>query len=224
MSPVPHMPIKICAESLESIVSWEDFSAWNQAGDQVVAASTGTMFTDEKDAEAEDVQFECQWKPPPLLLQKPAPQSIPFPAALAFRDTGSRCGSDSSGAGASTTTPPSSPGPAPDTAESSRFLSSTLPEVGPPGSWLHSVPSLGSAKHGSGRCMPCAWHWKPGGCSHGSQCGFCHSCPKGELKTRKKEKIAAMRLNASTSLADNPAHEIPMQMHPPISLSSALCL
>lgn len=53
--------------------------------------------------------------------------------------------------------------------------------------------SLGCGEHGTGRCRPCAWYWKDQGCANGRQCRHCHLCPEGELKNRKKDKIAVMR-------------------------------
>jgi len=53
-------------------------------------------------------------------------------------------------------------------------------------------PTKGSALHGTGSCKPCAWHWKPGGCEAGASCSFCHLCPPGEIKMRKKIKVALM--------------------------------
>merc|ERR1719359_1242468 len=53
-----------------------------------------------------------------------------------------------------------------------------------------TLPSVGAALHGSGRCKPCAWFWKPEGCKWGRECGHCHMCPVGELRRRKKEKQA----------------------------------
>ena len=38
-------------------------------------------------------------------------------------------------------------------------------------------------------CSPCAWVHKPVGCSKGDACRYCHGCPPGEIKRRKKEKI-----------------------------------
>ena len=55
------------------------------------------------------------------------------------------------------------------------------------------VPSQGSALHGTGQCKPCAWFWKSRGCSNAILCDYCHMCPPGELKERKKAKIAAIR-------------------------------
>ncbi|CAE7308700.1 unnamed protein product [Symbiodinium sp. CCMP2456] len=58
------------------------------------------------------------------------------------------------------------------------------------------VPSKGSALHRSGQCRPCAWMWKPKGCQNAENCEYCHLCPEGELKHRKKLKIAAIRMGA----------------------------
>eukprot|EP00490_Sorites_sp_Unknown_P010208 CAMPEP_0114690548 /NCGR_PEP_ID=MMETSP0191-20121206/65831_1 /TAXON_ID=126664 /ORGANISM="Sorites sp." /LENGTH=240 /DNA_ID=CAMNT_0001980627 /DNA_START=51 /DNA_END=773 /DNA_ORIENTATION=- len=54
-------------------------------------------------------------------------------------------------------------------------------------------PSKGSALHGTGQCKPCAWFWKPRGCSNAGDCSYCHACPAGALKERKKAKVAAIR-------------------------------
>jgi len=59
-------------------------------------------------------------------------------------------------------------------------------------SMLAQAPTAGSALHGTGTCKPCAWHWKPGGCQAGPACSFCHLCPPGEIKLRKKIKVALM--------------------------------
>lgn len=52
--------------------------------------------------------------------------------------------------------------------------------------------SMGSNVHGSGQCKPCAWFWKDQGCQNGKDCQHCHTCDEGELKRRKKAKIATM--------------------------------
>jgi len=62
----------------------------------------------------------------------------------------------------------------------------------------HEFPSLGSALHASGQCRPCGWFWKLQGCQNGPNCAHCHLCPPGEVKTRKKSKMAAAKLDAST--------------------------
>jgi hypothetical protein len=59
-----------------------------------------------------------------------------------------------------------------------------------------NLPSVGSGLHAMGKCKPCAWHWKPGGCTNGKECCHCHMCPSGELKGRRKAKESAMRVGA----------------------------
>lgn len=50
-----------------------------------------------------------------------------------------------------------------------------------------ALPTVGSADHRYGTCRPCAFmHTK--GCNNGVQCSFCHLCPAGERKLRKREK------------------------------------
>ena len=58
------------------------------------------------------------------------------------------------------------------------------------------VLSKGSTLHQQGQCRPCAWMWKPRGCQNADTCEYCHLCPEGELKHRKKLKIAAIRMGA----------------------------
>lgn len=62
--------------------------------------------------------------------------------------------------------------------------------------------SKGSSEHGNGKCRPCAWFWKSTGCSNSANCSYCHLCPDGELKQRKKSKITLLRLGLSTPKAD----------------------
>lgn len=71
-----------------------------------------------------------------------------------------------------------------------------------------SLPSRGSALHSSGCCEPCAWFWKPQGCENGSLCCRCHLCPEGEVKKRKKEKLAAMRTATHDSQSGDAVREI----------------
>lgn len=69
--------------------------------------------------------------------------------------------------------------------------------------------SIGSAAHGSGECTPCAWFWKPDSCLNAQDCRYCHLCPDGELKKRKKQKVAKMRLGLVTPKAKSPvAHTL----------------
>jgi len=44
--------------------------------------------------------------------------------------------------------------------------------------------------HNRGQCEPCNYFWyKTDGCRQGSECPFCHFCPRGEIKRRKKAKL-----------------------------------
>jgi hypothetical protein len=52
------------------------------------------------------------------------------------------------------------------------------------------------AKHFAGECQPCAYYFKPDSCKWAASCNFCHLCPEGEIKLRKKEKIRALREQA----------------------------
>jgi len=49
--------------------------------------------------------------------------------------------------------------------------------------------SIGASKHEAGQCRPCGWHHKPGGCSKGKHCEFCHLCDVHALKSKKKARI-----------------------------------
>eukprot|EP00929_Paragymnodinium_shiwhaense_P061179 TRINITY_DN30557_c0_g1_i1.p1 TRINITY_DN30557_c0_g1~~TRINITY_DN30557_c0_g1_i1.p1 ORF type:complete len:281 (+),score=38.45 TRINITY_DN30557_c0_g1_i1:75-917(+) len=53
-----------------------------------------------------------------------------------------------------------------------------------------ACPSAGSRLHHLGKCKPCAWFFKPQGCQNGAECRHCHSCPKGEIRRRKKERMS----------------------------------
>jgi hypothetical protein len=64
--------------------------------------------------------------------------------------------------------------------------------------YVPSMPSIGSASHGTGDCRPCAWFWKPVGCKNARDCQHCHICPESELKFRKKQKLELMRIGLAT--------------------------
>lgn len=85
------------------------------------------------------------------------------------------------------------------------YVSAPLSEAGhlfPPGlSPVPGTPSRGSAEHALGSCRPCAWVWKAGGCQSGHLCSYCHLCPEGELKSRKKSKLVFLRLGLETPKA-----------------------
>lgn len=72
-----------------------------------------------------------------------------------------------------------------------------------------SLPSRGSVLHGTGNCRPCAWFWKPEKCSKGEECTYCHLCPEGEIKARKKIKDTAMRMGAIEPLKEGSSYRMP---------------
>lgn len=74
-------------------------------------------------------------------------------------------------------------------------LPGSSPSIAPPPGLAapSSVPSVGSALHGTGTCRPCAWLWKPQGCQNGAECRHCHLCPEGEIKARRKVKVDTFR-------------------------------
>merc|ERR1712182_33992 len=87
----------------------------------------------------------------------------------------------------SLTTPPS--GLSDDEGEAQKDTSATLKIslTDTLGLW-----SVGSAAHESGTCKPCAFLLKDlskPGCQNGQGCVFCHLCPPGEVKKRKKQKM-----------------------------------
>jgi len=68
-------------------------------------------------------------------------------------------------------------------------VSPPFPQSSMIGNW--SYPSPGSKGHFEGLCKPCAFLYE--GCLNDSACDFCHLCPPGELKRRKRDKLAARR-------------------------------
>jgi len=55
------------------------------------------------------------------------------------------------------------------------------------------MPSVGSWSHFLGTCRPCAWFHHANGCQHKEECAFCHLCPPGEIKRRKKFKYQLLK-------------------------------
>jgi len=109
------------------------------------------------------------------------------------------------------------------------------PDWDPSDSAALMFPSVGSAKHVTGNCKPCAWFWKPQGCSNGSKCEHCHLCPQNQAKLRKQAKRAAARLQAFTlcdtntssndqraAFEDDPGSKFEMSVPPGLGLVSNL--
>eukprot|EP00929_Paragymnodinium_shiwhaense_P122900 TRINITY_DN96163_c0_g1_i1.p1 TRINITY_DN96163_c0_g1~~TRINITY_DN96163_c0_g1_i1.p1 ORF type:complete len:395 (+),score=48.26 TRINITY_DN96163_c0_g1_i1:164-1348(+) len=59
---------------------------------------------------------------------------------------------------------------------------------------MQALPSVGSRAHFSGKCKPCAFSWRPEGCSNGVACTFCHLCDSMEKKRRLQHKKLALRV------------------------------
>lgn len=56
------------------------------------------------------------------------------------------------------------------------------------------VQAKAEALHQNRQCTPCNYYWyKADGCRMGSTCEFCHLCPKGEIKKRKKDKLRQLQ-------------------------------
>merc|ERR1712187_850857 len=77
--------------------------------------------------------------------------------------------------------------PAPAVLELASMLK-PMPNLGSP-----DMPSVASAQHHLGECKPCAFFWKPAGCSNGVDCDYCHLCDAHEKKRRQKEKKALLK-------------------------------
>jgi len=54
----------------------------------------------------------------------------------------------------------------------------------------------GSAKHNSGDCLPCGFHFK-GKCKEGNACQYCHLCTKGDVRRRNKENLKKKEADAA---------------------------
>jgi hypothetical protein len=83
--------------------------------------------------------------------------------------------------------------PAPAVLELASMLETT-PMLGSP-----ELPTVGSAQHRLGECKPCAFFWKPAGCSNGVDCVYCHLCDAHEKKRRQKEKKALIKAQIQSS-------------------------
>jgi len=77
--------------------------------------------------------------------------------------------------------------------------------------------SVGSAAHETGTCKPCAFLWKDPkqpGCQNGRECVFCHLCPPGEVKIRKKQKMFMRKLAKNLQCMDPTMDQYAMGFEP----------
>jgi hypothetical protein len=89
--------------------------------------------------------------------------------------------------------PPASAGAHSTMPTANQVVGSSAPPMEQQGGDVGPLPSAGSTLHVEGKCSPCAWFWKPRGCSSGAACDYCHLCPADELNKRKKEKVKLIR-------------------------------
>jgi hypothetical protein len=98
------------------------------------------------------------------------------------------------------TTPPSGLSDDEDEAQKDTSASLKISLTDTLGLW-----SVGSAAHEIGTCKPCAFLWKDlkqPGCQNGRDCVFCHLCPPGEVKRRKKTKMFMRKVAKNLQYAD----------------------
>ncbi|CAE7482801.1 Pds5a [Symbiodinium natans] len=86
-------------------------------------------------------------------------------------------------------------GPVPTTPHSPQSAISGSGSSTTTGSVQQPSESAGSHLHEAKLCRPCAWYWRPGGCTRGADCLHCHLCADGELQKRRFEnrKLAKLR-------------------------------
>eukprot|EP00397_Hematodinium_sp_SG-2012_P038723 GEMP01042168.1.p1 GENE.GEMP01042168.1~~GEMP01042168.1.p1 ORF type:complete len:333 (-),score=65.80 GEMP01042168.1:749-1747(-) len=78
-----------------------------------------------------------------------------------------------------------------------RLLPTTWSEASPvegsPRAADQSSPEAQYAAHIAGKCRPCAFFHRTQGCQNANSCAFCHFCPPGELKRRRKDQASALK-------------------------------
>jgi hypothetical protein len=110
------------------------------------------------------------------------------------------------------TTPPSGLSDDEDESQKDKSASLKISLTDTLGLW-----SIGSADHESGTCKPCAFLWKDvknPGCQNGMDCVFCHLCPPGEVKRRKKQKMFMRKVAKNLQFADQFAMGFEPQFQP----------
>jgi len=98
----------------------------------------------------------------------------------------------------------------PETEQMTRSLScppGTFGIASDPEEDVDQTLSVGSAMHFAGDCKPCAWRWKTGGCANKLSCRFCHICPDGALKKRRRAKLQDVKEAARTVAAQKEEQE-----------------
>merc|ERR1712118_34751 len=81
--------------------------------------------------------------------------------------------------------------------------------------------SAGSEKHNLNQCNPCAWNLRPPGCVNGTSCLFCHMCPEGALKSKRKERIAMKKAERGMNMTSQ-SSGVAFQVVPPATYAQSL--
>jgi len=100
-----------------------------------------------------------------------------------------------------------------ETTTSSRIFTPHLSQSESIAPMSAALPSVGSADHGSGKCQPCNFFWKPQGCINGAECRHCHICDSNELKKRKTGKVAALKAQAKGEKLNQQAQALYWEAH-----------
>lgn len=80
-----------------------------------------------------------------------------------------------------------------DTTREVVFFWPTAPSVMLSKDFRTKYPAMEQA-HVKGDCRPCAYFINKGdGCRRGENCAFCHLCPPGALKKKKRQKVKALK-------------------------------
>mmetsp|Transcript_26355 Transcript_26355/g.87339 ORF Transcript_26355/g.87339 Transcript_26355/m.87339 type:complete len:305 (-) Transcript_26355:182-1096(-) len=128
---------------------------------------------------------------PPESQEPVTPAAPPFPSPDASPTPSSPAVQPSPSPDASPT--PSSVGPSSSGNGSGGFSGSLAAHCVVPMDARMGEVSQGSSVHSIGQCRPCAWYWRPQGCSNGKDCRHCHLCSASEVKARKKNRITSLR-------------------------------
>jgi len=73
--------------------------------------------------------------------------------------------------------------------------------------------SVGSVKHASRRCKPCAFIHTDSGCANGTACPFCHACSPGEKRRREKAQTQHRKRRLLRQRQAAEEKEVTAQLH-----------
>jgi hypothetical protein len=79
--------------------------------------------------------------------------------------------------------------------------------------------SVGSEQHAEGMCKPCAWFWKPGSCSKGRTCEYCHLCDKDSVRRIRQTKRSSKKMLQHEWTRDDAASH-PIEAMPLVTMNA----